>query len=84
MTALELKYELYRQIDNIADSEPLMMRVLNYMRRLGSSATEALTPYTVEELNSRVKASLDDIKAGRMKTNEEVEMLLKEEFEWLR
>jgi predicted transcriptional regulator len=84
MTALELKYELYRQIDNIADSEPLMTRVLNYMRRLGSSATEALTPYTVEELNSRVKASLDDIKAGRMKTNEEVEMLLKEEFEWLR
>ncbi|MBP3260512.1 MAG: hypothetical protein J6M01_05390 [Prevotella sp.] len=84
MTALELKYELYRQIDNIADSEPLMTRVLNYMRSLGSSATEALTPYTVEELNSRVKASLDDIKAGRMKTNEEVEMLLKEEFEWLR
>ncbi|MBR1879858.1 MAG: hypothetical protein IJ804_03800 [Prevotella sp.] len=84
MTALELKYELYRQIDNIADSEPLMTRVLNYMRRLGPTVTASPAPYTVEELNSRITASLDEIKAGRTKKNVEVEYLLKEEFEWLR
>jgi predicted transcriptional regulator len=84
MTALELKYELYRQIDSIADSEPLMKRVLNYMHRLGSKATETTSPYTMEELNSRITASLDDIEAGRTKNNEEVEKLLLEEFEWLR
>ena len=84
MTALELKYELYRQIDSIADNEPLMKRVLNYMHRLGSKATETASPYTMEELNSRITASLDDIEAGRTKNNEEVEKLLLEEFEWLR
>ena len=84
MTALELKHELYRQIDSIADSEPLMTRVLNYMHRLGSKASETVSPYTVEELNSRITASLGDIEAGRTKNNEEVEKLLLEEFEWLR
>lgn len=84
MTTIELKSELYRQIDCIADSEPLMTKVLNYLRRLNLTTSAAMPAYTTEELNARIAESLQDIKAGRTITNEDAEKRLTEEFEWLR
>ena len=85
MTAIELKSELYQQIDHLADSETLLAKVLDFVRRLNAPAPiTAETPYTKEEAIARVSVSLEQINAGRVKTNEEVEQLLLEEFEWLK
>jgi hypothetical protein len=85
MTAIELKSELYRQIDTISDNEPLMTKVLAFIRGLVLMPPSVpVASYTVEELNARIEDSLMDIKEGRVKRNEDIEKMLEEEFEWLR
>ena len=84
MAAIELKAELYRQIDTMADDESLLEKVLSFVRKLTTTSVPAVTPYTMDELNQRIDKSLEDLKAGRTKKNEEVEKLLLKEFEWLR
>jgi len=85
MTTVELKSELYRQIDIISGSEALMTKVLTFMQQLNMPMpVAAAVPYTDAELNARISASLNDIENGRTKKNEEVERMLTEEFEWLR
>ena len=45
--------------------------------------TSGLEPYTLDELYARIEASEEDIRNGRVLTEEEVRKELKEEFLWL-
>ena len=44
---------------------------------------EALTPYTMEELNARIERSLADAEAGRVHTTEEVRRMMESRYPWL-
>lgn len=44
---------------------------------------EDLTPYTMEELNARIKRSLADAEAGRVHTTEEVRRMMESKYPWL-
>ena len=89
MTAIELKAELFRQIDTMADNEPMLLKVLNYIGKLRvgnpSKATiAAIEPYSLTEINNRIDASLNQIEEGKIMKDSEVREKLEEEFEWLR
>ena len=43
-----------------------------------------LKPYTMDEINQMIDESLDDIKKGRVYTSEQVDKMMKEEFQWLK
>ena len=89
MTAIELKAELFRQIDTIADDEPMLTKVLNYVSKLRvGSRRGALpsntVPYTLSELNHRIDVSLSQIEEGKTISDVQAKQQLEEEFEWLR
>ena len=89
MTAIELKAELFRQIDTLEDDEPLLTKILNYVSKLRvnkrqEAQTEAFTPYTLSEINHRIDTSLNQIEEGKIIPDELVKKQLEEEFEWLR
>lgn len=84
MTVIDLKAELYRQIDTMADDESFLEKVLGFVSKLTSTPVSTVTPYTMEELNSRIDRSIEDVKAGRTLTSAEVKNKLLEEYEWLR
>lgn len=84
MTAIDLKAELYRQIDTMADDESFLEKVLGFVYKLTSNPAEAVTPYTMEELNSRIDRSIEDVKAGRTLTSTEVKSKLLDAYNWLR
>ncbi len=89
MTAIELKAELFRQIDTLEDDEPMLTKILNYVSKLRvgkrqEAQTETFTPYTLSEINHRIDISLNQIEEGKTITDKQVKKQLEEEFEWLR
>ena len=44
---------------------------------------ERLTPYTMEELHARIDRSRANIKAGRVRTTEEVRRMIESKHPWL-
>ena len=89
MTAIELKAELFRQIDTIDDDEPMLAKILNYVSKLRVSnhrkvQASKIVPYTLSELNHRIDVSLSQIEEGKTISNGQVKEQLEEEFEWLR
>ena len=89
MTAIELKAELFRQIDTLEDDEPMLTKILNYVSNLRVSKrqeaqAETFIPYTLSEINHRIDTSLHQIEEGKTITDELAKKQLEEEFEWLR
>ena len=89
MTAIELKAELFRQIDTLEDDEPMLTKILNYVSKLRvgkrqEAQTSTFVPYTLSEINHRIDTSLHQIEEGKTITDEQVKKQLEEEFEWLR
>ena len=58
-----------------------------YRRAMGKlkkeKEEETLKPYTLEELHARIDRALEDAKAGREYTNEEVFSMLENKYPWL-
>ena len=52
-------------------------------RRKNASQEERLTPYTMEELHARIDRSRANIKAGRVRTTEEVRRMIESKHPWL-
>jgi hypothetical protein len=74
MTTIELetkKTEVYREILDIEDDK-ILSDVIAYIRRAKTSVTQPPCRYTVKELRNRVAESVEDVKAGRVYTMEEV------------
>lgn len=43
-----------------------------------------LKPYTLEEIYAEIDESLEDIKAGRVYTTEQVKSIMRERHKWLK
>jgi hypothetical protein len=88
MTAIQLKTELVHQIDSFANDESMLAKVLCYVKNLRASqipvSVSDTTPYTLEELESRISMSLEQVKDGKIISKDKANQLLETEFEWLR
>lgn len=76
MTAMELNAQIWRDMAAIADSEPLMSKLANYLKKLVKVKQEDPTLMTKEEFFTRV----DEAKKGeshRMNPNENLTDFLK-------
>lgn len=76
MTAMELNAQIWRDMAAIADSEPLMSKLANYLKKLVKVKQEDPTLMTKEEFFARV----DEAKKGkshRMNPNENLTDFLK-------
>ena len=69
MTAIELNAQIWRDMAEIADSEPLMKQLAKYLKKLVAKKTDQ-TLMTKEEFFARVDEAREQIKRG-----EGVEML---------
>ena len=69
MTAIELNAQIWRDMAEIADSEPLMKQLAKYLKKLVAKKTDQ-TLMTKEEFFARVDEAKEQIKRG-----EGVEML---------
>ena len=69
MTAIELNAQIWRDMAEIADSEPLMKQLAKYLKKLVAQKTDQ-TLMTKEEFFARVDEAREQIKRG-----EGVEML---------
>ena len=69
MTAIELNAQIWRDMAEMADSEPLMKQLAKYLKKLVAQKTDQ-TLMTKEEFFARVDEAREQIKRG-----EGVEML---------
>lgn len=92
MTSMELdarRMEIFREIMQINDMEVLdgLKRSLKRIKaKTGKSATTAqedLTPYTMEEINTRIDEAEADIDAGRVYSSEQVHKMMEAKYPWL-
>ena len=73
MTAMELNAQIWRDMATIADSEPLMSKLANYLKKLVKVKQEDPTLMTKEEFFARVdeaKAQYERGEANVMLPNE--------------
>ena len=69
MTAMELNAQIWRDMAAIADSEPLMSKLANYLKKLVKVKQEDPTLMTKEEFFARVDAAKKGA-SHRMNPNE--------------
>ena len=79
MTAMQMNAELFRQLSLIADDEPLMAKVLNYIKKL-TAKKEDPTLMTKEEFFAKIEKAEEEYRQGktvRLMPGESVTDLLK-------
>lgn len=79
MTAMQMNAELFRQLSLIADDEPLMAKVLNYIKKL-TAKKEDSTLMTKEEFFAKIEKAEEEYRQGktvRLMPGESVTDLLK-------
>lgn len=78
MTTLQLRAELFREMNPLLDSEAALEKMLAFVRSLMPVKTTAnepsatFRPYTMEEINERLERSERDFAEGRYYTDYEV------------
>ncbi|MBQ7141929.1 MAG: hypothetical protein IJR84_02560 [Bacteroidaceae bacterium] len=63
MTAIQLRAELFREINPILDNEGMMLKLLKYVKKL-TAKKEDPTLMTKEEFFARVDEAREQIKRG--------------------
>ena len=79
MTAVELNAQIWRDMAEIADSEPLMKQLAKYLKKLVAKKQDE-TLMTKEEFFRRVDEAREEIKQGkgiRMLPNETLDEFLR-------
>ncbi len=79
MTAVELNAQIWRDMAEIADSEPLMKQLAKYLKKLVAKKND-LTLMTDEEFFKRVDEAREEIRQGKgikMLPNESLDEFLK-------
>ena len=66
MTTLELNAQIWRDIAEIADSEPLMKQLAKYLKKLVAQKSDP-TLMTKEEFFARVDEAREEIRQGKGK-----------------
>lgn len=74
MTALELNAQIWRDMAEIADSEPLMKQLAQYLKKLVAKKADP-TLMTEEEFFAKVDKSLEQARQGRVHRIESKEEL---------
>jgi uncharacterized short protein YbdD (DUF466 family) len=74
MTTLELNAQIWRDMAEIADSEPLMKQLAQYLKKLVAKKAD-LTLMTKEEFFAKVDKSLEQARQGRVHRIESKEEL---------
>jgi uncharacterized short protein YbdD (DUF466 family) len=74
MTAIELNAQIWRDMAEIADSEPLMKQLAKYLKKLVAKKTDQ-TLMTKEEFFAKVDKSLEQARQGRVHRIESKEEL---------
>lgn len=64
MTAIELNAQIWRDMAEIADSEPLMKQLAKYLKKLVAKKTDP-TLMTKEAFFARVDEAREEIKQGK-------------------
>jgi len=65
MTAVELNAQIWRDMAEIADSEPLMKQLAQYLKKLVAKKADP-TLMTEEEFFAKVDKSLEQARQGRV------------------
>lgn len=65
MTAIELNAQIWRDMAEIADSEPLMKQLAKYLKKLVAKKADP-TLMTKEEFFAKVDKSLEQARQGRV------------------
>lgn len=79
MTAVELNAQILRDMAEIADSEPLMKQLAQYLKKLVAKKTDP-TLMTEEEFFKRVDEAREEIRQGKgikMLPNESLDEFLR-------
>lgn len=66
MTTLELNAQIWRDLAEIADSEPLMKQLAKYLKKLVAQKSDP-TLMTKEEFFARVDEAREEIRQGKGK-----------------
>ena len=66
MTAIELNAQIWRDMAEIADSEPLMKQLAKYLKKLVAKKTDP-TLMTKDEFFARVDEAREEIRQGKGK-----------------
>ena len=66
MTTLELNAQIWRDMAEIADSEPLMKKLAKYLKKLVAQKSDP-TLMTKEEFFARVDEAREEIRQGKGK-----------------
>jgi hypothetical protein len=74
MTTLELNAQIWRDMAEIADSEPLMKQLAQYLKKLVAKKADP-TLMTEEEFFAKVDKSLEQARQGRVHRIESKEEL---------
>ena len=74
MTTLELNAQIWRDMAEIADSEPLMRQLAKYLKKLVAQKADP-TLMTEEEFFAKVDKSLEQARQGRVHRIESKEEL---------
>ncbi|MDR0843734.1 MAG: hypothetical protein LBN71_00795 [Tannerella sp.] len=77
MTAMELdikRMEVFREILDVED-ENFLTGLIVYIRKAKKTAIQPPCQYTIEELRGRIAESVEDVKAGRVYSMEEVRIM---------
>ena len=74
MTTLELNAQIWRDMAEIADSEPLMKQLAQYLKKLVAKKADQ-TLMTEEEFFAKVDKSLEQARQGRVHRIESKEEL---------
>ena len=75
--------QLLQDTSNVDNLEALQSIRRAYRRAVSKLKKETPAPYTVEELNARIDQALDDAKAGKVHTCEEVYSMMESKYPWL-
>ncbi|MBQ3655533.1 MAG: hypothetical protein II956_01640 [Bacteroidales bacterium] len=61
-----------------------LLSAINDLLTKNSPQEPELKPYTIDEINQMIDESLEDIKAGRVYTTEEVDKKMRAKYKWLK
>ena len=83
MNTIELRKSFFNEASAIIDNDELLEEATKLLRKLRTERATQTKPYTMEEIDKRIEASLADDAAGNVLTSRQVDQQMKEKFPFL-
>lgn len=78
----DIKTSIVEKIWNLNNID-LLSKISNLLGKERAKEPE-LKPYTMEEINAEIDESLADYEAGRVLSTEQVDLMMRNKYQWLR